>query len=1109
MQNDAILDILLRKIRLAYACAGRVISDLSKMSFMRWYIFLAFLIIAPSLKAQHPNLPEESRSQVREYISQITANENVGINFWALSEVYKDNPETASYIRSYIKREENANPLLETLSDTTLSHTQKLRQSGLRSQSPFLLIAYLLSEENNHARHQAVQEFENIIDYPENTGIDYPALMKTLLENQPITDGILPSDTFNPIHFLLFFDRETIRSGLLSDRYLKNAASKWSFHKSKSLSQIMGLTALYRIFYVRDEYDQALDLYRPLIDDKLFPNSIKKLNILRALDYTMYRLGYYNRSLDIIRERSLPLADYLNQKEVEIKMRIAQGSYLYYIGKITQSKKTYNNAQNQAEAQNIPYSKGYVYNNQAVNYWKSGEFDQYLDLEFQALEEAQNENNYNLHFDILKNLFTYYRTKEDFDTAKRYLSKARKLAQKQKDKESLARLSYLEGLLYRDSNASYNRAIASFDKALSFIDKENYYTSYQDILTAKGKIMEKQGDYKHVLAVYNQMLQMARERQDQRNMLFASFSKANTYLALGKEDSAKTILDTLQTKNLDALDFYQLVKARTVQARYHDKSGTPEQGIDVLQPVITQIVQRSRSSGDLETGFWQVEPEYLNAFETYANLLIKNNEQEQAVEVLDQLKTINDAALYQNPLVRSKVLNEEELSRYKRLTADLDALRKQLLTANTNQQVDLQQQIDEKSAEKNALDRKITANANPDPVSVNYLQRRMDARQRVLHITELNDIYYLAVISRTEVSFTKIPITRNIRDLFEHTIHETAAGNTDLSALYSITKLLGITSLPDHVQKLTIIPDSYLYQLPMDILPMTQPENSKSYGDVTYLIERYQTNFMTSLNDFRNPDSHRQHTVSYAGFGVSEFGNDRENLVPLPKAKTEIKDISNQLQALSNKKSFINDQATEEAFRKAAPGARLVHLATHSEVSGRDPMFSSIYFSRGPNTSESKFSGRIFAYELFELNLNNELIMLNSCESGSGSYLQGTGVVGLSRALRYAGAQSLILNLWSVNDMLASEFAVQFYKEINDGDSKSEALRKAKLHFLKTKNANPHYWGSYMLLGNETAIVHPHQFTKHVAAASFMIFFFLLVMASSIVEFLKRRKTVT
>lgn len=1078
---------------------------------MRFILLFAFLLFNSSVQAQ-TFLPDKSRQQADEYIQNIIRSKNPAINLWALNEVTKNGSGIQSYIANKLSKINFSSSALLLFQDTTLNYNDRLRKIAFDQETPLLLVAYLINEKNRSIRKKIFNQYVNEIGFSSSDPVPYRKLIQAILDNKPITTGILPADQFYPVHFLLLFNNDLVYGDAISSSYLETAVQNWDnpgLLRTETLSQSLYRASLFRIHYILYQNAETQQLYRPIIQDPHFPVSLLQLNIFRMLDYSMYRLGYYNRSLNIIREYSLPLARYLDQKETELKLRIAQGSYLYYIGKIEASKKVYDNAQTQAQKQNIPYSKGYVFNNQAVNYWKSGEFDRYLDLEFQALEAAQNEKNYNLHFDILKNLFTHYRTSENFDAAQRYLLAAKELAQKKEDTESLARLSYLEGLLYQDSKASYRQAIASFDKALSFINKENYYTSYQDILTAKGKILEKQSRYSDALELYNQMLQIARERQDPRNNLFASYSIANTYLTIQQVDSAAVILDTLNSKNLDALDFYQLVKARTVQARFHAQSGDPEQGADVLKPVINQIVKRSRSSGDLETGFWQVEPEYLHAFETYANLLISNGHKEQAVEVLDLLKTINDAALYQNPLVRSKVLNEEELSRYKRLTDDLDALRKQLLTAAGEQQISLQQQIDEKSAEKNALDRKITANANPDPVPVNYIQRRMSARERVLHITELNDTYYIATISRTGVSFNKIRLTAQIRALFEATIREMAAGNTDLEKLHSIYDFLEIQALPDHVKKLTIIPDSYLYQFPLDILPLTEPAYSKSYGDATYLIEEYQTSYMTSLNDFKDPADTEAHRYSYTGFGVSKFDGARKNLVPLPKAKTEIIKITNQLSALENKKTFINDEATEEAFREAAPDARVVHMATHSEVSAQDPMFSSIYLNRGTETENEKFPGRIFAYELFELNLNNELIMLNSCESGSGSYLQGTGVVGLSRALRYAGAQSLILNIWSVNDMLASEFAVHFYKAINDGDTKSEALRKAKLYFLKTKNANPHYWGSYMLLGNETAIVHPNRFTKQVAAASFVIFFFLLAIASSVVEVLKRRRVAT
>ncbi|HAW78537.1 MAG TPA: hypothetical protein DCX27_01700, partial [Balneola sp.] len=149
--------------------------------------------------------------------------------------------------------------------------------------------------------------------------------------------------------------------------------------------------------------------------------------------------------------------------------------------------------------------------------------------------------------------------------------------------------------------------------------------------------------------------------------------------------------------------------------------------------------------------------------------------------------------------------------------------------------------------------------------------------------------------------------------------------------------------------------------------------------------------------------------------------------------------------------------------------SKILHVATHSEVSSRDPLFSTIYLK----SAESKGTegNALYAYELFDNQLENDLIMLNSCSSGTGSYLQGTGIMGISRALRYAGAKSLALNLWEVNDKIAADFATNFYAHINQGYSKSDAMRLAKINHIKTGSADPHYWGAYTLIGNSNPII--------------------------------------
>ncbi|MDZ7715980.1 MAG: CHAT domain-containing protein [Balneolaceae bacterium] len=510
------------------------------------------------------------------------------------------------------------------------------------------------------------------------------------------------------------------------------------------------------------------------------------------------------------------------------------------------------------------------------------------------------------------------------------------------------------------------------------------------------------------------------------------------------------------------------------------------------------MIPRAKASTSVESGFWNIEPEYLEAFDVMVDLLIKTNRNEEAIETLDKLKTINDPALYRNPMVKSSLLNEAELTQYQRLTNELDALRRQQLVASDERKPIIKRRIDRLNIQKQALDQKISKLTTNQSVSLNDIQHRLSGSEVVLHITELNDWYYIGKVTKRSTEINKVRLDSTNRSLFKDAITNLSNGNTNLNQLYKISNLLELGELPKWITTITIVPDSYLFELPIDILPLERPAEEYSYGEATYFVERFNTHYVTSINDFiADTKSNADYAFGFAGYGLSTFDdNKNKNLVPLPFAKSEVNNIAANLSSLKNRKAFIDEESSESAFKASAPHARILHLATHSEISEQDPLYSTLYMSSKSDSSDTDFPGQIFAYELFELNLNNEMIMLNSCESGSGSYLQGTGIMGISRALRYAGAKSLVLNLWSVNDMMASEFAIKFYDYLNQGKSKTEALQLTKVHFIKEKNANPHFWGPYMLIGDKSPIIEPYEKANFYFAASFMLYFVLFVAFS-------------
>jgi CHAT domain-containing protein len=107
------------------------------------------------------------------------------------------------------------------------------------------------------------------------------------------------------------------------------------------------------------------------------------------------------------------------------------------------------------------------------------------------------------------------------------------------------------------------------------------------------------------------------------------------------------------------------------------------------------------------------------------------------------------------------------------------------------------------------------------------------------------------------------------------------------------------------------------------------------------------------------------------------------------------------------------------------------------------------------------------AMEMTGLNLwGTKLVVLSACDSGMGEVKIGDGVHGLRRALVLAGAETQVISLWSVSDKATRELMVSYYRLLQKGQGRGDALRKVQLEMLKKANRrHPHYWASFIQSG--------------------------------------------
>jgi CHAT domain-containing protein len=106
--------------------------------------------------------------------------------------------------------------------------------------------------------------------------------------------------------------------------------------------------------------------------------------------------------------------------------------------------------------------------------------------------------------------------------------------------------------------------------------------------------------------------------------------------------------------------------------------------------------------------------------------------------------------------------------------------------------------------------------------------------------------------------------------------------------------------------------------------------------------------------------------------------------------------------------------------------------------------------------------------EIVDMKLNADLVVLSACQSGLGKLVRGEGMIGLTRAFLYAGAGSVVVSLWKVDDLATSRFMQKFYKRMQEGAGIPDALRQAKLDMLSSgvpAYRNPFYWAPFVVTG--------------------------------------------
>ena len=240
----------------------------------------------------------------------------------------------------------------------------------------------------------------------------------------------------------------------------------------------------------------------------------------------------------------------------------------------------------------------------------------------------------------------------------------------------------------------------------------------------------------------------------------------------------------------------------------------------------------------------------------------------------------------------------------------------------------------------------------------------------------------------------------------------------------------------DHIsgEGLVIIPVGSLHYVPF---PSLRDETG-------YLIERFEIGTAPSASIWcRLQDRPSKRIKNSLLMG---YADERIALV-----EKEIREIQ---RAFPHSTALVGNRATFSAFVENAQPYDLIHLACHGQFRPENPMFSSLHLA----------DGWVTVQDICNQKLKAGLVTLSACETGLSNIFAGDEILGLARGFISAGAASLVVSLWSVNDEATGKLMKQFYTSLQRGMSVAASLRSAQVDFIR-RGEHPFLWSPFILIG--------------------------------------------
>lgn len=566
-----------------------------------------------------------------------------------------------------------------------------------------------------------------------------------------------------------------------------------------------------------------------------------------------------------------------------------------------------------------------------------------------------------------------------------------------------------------------------------------------------------------------------------------------------------------------------MIEANYRLALEYDKVNLNELAESYYSNAVKLIEDRSRSlfeDDEVQISYFSSKSDVFNSF---AEFYLNRNNYTKAFELIEKSRSRNTMQNLSNLKIQSEINDENILKNIYEYDWIINS------GLYESGQVDsvnvLFLDLKNKIAEDNPSLKKYLNFSGE--ISIEEIQKNLYKNEHIVSYFSTADRMYAFSISNKKFAHHTFDISRQeIKKLIAGISPYYAGGNESTATYYNqdlfsfnvsaaadfYTKLVSpfVDKIPEG-DKIIFTSSGMLEAFPFEFLvtEYNQNESSFKYAGQKYFLYRNNISYAPSAsvyieqkqNEYRNNNNILlvgNPAINTGSQGFAERRGLLEETPGLPRniallpLKYSLEEVNQIGEVIDADRVLVDNNATETNFKANAEFAKVIHLSTHSFLFNKQPV---IFFS---NSYDAENDGFLEASEIVQMKLNSDLVVLSSCISGLGQVDESEGIIGMTKAFFEAGSKSVVVSLWDVNDKYTSKLMGLFYKKLSEGFDKSEALRLAKIDFIKEHSPNPYYWGAFVLAGNTNGLTlkagsNPYPYLIIISLTVIVLFTYVIV----------------